>query len=170
MNDNLVKKTEEWMQLERKTLAQRKVAEEFYYNNLMTLIESDYIERNKASVGEKAKYFITSAGTSYEPVVLNIKLFDPDRILFLYTKKTEDTLNQIVDYTGIPPDSYEKRQVSEIDPLDIYREIKHSYLKWSSQKKYTLISLGAQKPCLPQQQWLVHLLMCSWYMLEQMIT
>ncbi|MDE7312896.1 MAG: hypothetical protein K2N87_14950 [Eubacterium sp.] len=73
MNENLVKKTEEWMQLERKTLAQRKVAEEFYYNNLMTLIEADYIERNKASIGEKAKYFITSVGTSYEPIVLNIR-------------------------------------------------------------------------------------------------
>lgn len=145
MNDNLVQKTEEWMQLERKTLEQRKVAEEFYYNNLMTLIEADYIERNKASVGEKAKYFITSVGTSYEPIVLNIRLFDPDRILFLYTKKTEDTLNQIVDYTGIPPASYEKRQVSEIDPLDIYRKIKHSYLEWEQPEKIYIDFTGGTK-------------------------
>lgn len=111
----------------------------------MTLIEADYIERNKASVGEKAKYFITSVGTSYEPIVLNIKLFDPDRILFLYTKKTEDTLNQIVDYTGIPPASYEKRQVSEIDPLDIYREIKHSYLEWEQPEKIYIDFTGGTK-------------------------
>lgn len=145
MNDNLMKKTEEWMQLERKTLAQRKVAEEFYYHNLMKLIEADYIERNKANVNEKTKYLITSVGTSYEPIVLNIKLFNPDRILFLYTNKTEDTLDQIVDYTGISPASYEKRRVSEIDPLDIYREIKHSYLEWEQPEKIYIDFTGGTK-------------------------
>jgi len=89
MNESLMKKTEEWMQLERKTLAQRKVAEEFYYENLMSLIEADYIDRNKSKLYEEIKYLIISVGTSYEPIVLNIKLFQPSRILFLYTRIRE---------------------------------------------------------------------------------
>ena len=41
MNNELQIKTEEWMKLERKTLAQRKKAEEYYDDNLMKLIEDD---------------------------------------------------------------------------------------------------------------------------------
>lgn len=145
MNDNLMKKTEEWMQLERKTLEQRKVADEFYYKNLMSLIEADYIKRNKPQLYEEIKYLIISVGTSYEPIVLNIKLFCPERILFLYTEKTEKTLDQIVNYTNITPTSYEKRKVSEIEPLDIYREIKHSYLEWEQPEKMYIDFTGGTK-------------------------
>ena len=38
------------MQLERKTLEQRKRADEFYENKLMALIEEDFIERNQEKV------------------------------------------------------------------------------------------------------------------------
>ena len=43
MNKELSKITKEWMELERKTLEQRKKAEEFYDQNLMKLIEEDFI-------------------------------------------------------------------------------------------------------------------------------
>lgn len=46
MRKNLMEITQEWMRLERKTLEQRKKAEEFYENKLMTLIEQDFMERN----------------------------------------------------------------------------------------------------------------------------
>lgn len=145
MNENLIKKTEEWMQLERKTLEQRKVADEFYYDNLMSLIEADYIKRNRWQLFEEIKYLIISVGTSYEPIVLNIKLFQPEKILFLYTEKAEKTLNQIVSYTNLSPAAYEKRKVSEIEPLDIYREIKRSYLEWNQPEKMYIDFTGGTK-------------------------
>ncbi len=43
MNRDLAKMTQEWKQLERKTLEQRKIADEFYERNLMKLIEEDFI-------------------------------------------------------------------------------------------------------------------------------
>lgn len=50
MNDNLLKVTKKWMELERKTLQQRKEAEAFYEKHLMKLIEEDFIERNHKMV------------------------------------------------------------------------------------------------------------------------
>ena len=85
MNANLKKMTQEWMQLERKTLKQRQEADSFYEKNLMKLIEQDYQKRNKGKLIGKAEYLIMSVGTSYEPLVLNISLMKPKRILFLYT-------------------------------------------------------------------------------------
>lgn len=82
MKKELKEITQEWMQLERKTLEQRKQADEFYENKLMALIEEDFIERNKQKVYETAEYFVISVGTSYEPIVLNIKLFSPKEFYF----------------------------------------------------------------------------------------
>ena len=50
MNQRLKAMTNEWMQLERKTLKQRQIAEQFYDNNLMKLIEEDFIRRNQDKV------------------------------------------------------------------------------------------------------------------------
>ena len=71
MKKDLKEFTQEWMQLERKTLEQRRQADEFYESNLMALIEEDFIERNQEKVCEKAEYIVISVGTSYEPIVLN---------------------------------------------------------------------------------------------------
>lgn len=145
MKKDLKEFTQEWMQLERKTLEQRRQADEFYESNLMALIEEDFIERNQEKVCEKAEYIVISVGTSYEPIVLNIKLFTPQRILFLYTDKTEKTLNKIVRYCSLEPDTYEKRRVSETDPLDIYREIKRYYLEWNKPDKMYIDFTGGTK-------------------------
>ncbi len=145
MNQELKNMTEEWMALERKTLEQRKEAEKFYESNLMKLITDDYIERNKDKVFEDVKYLVVSVGTSYEPIVLNINLFNPERVMFLHTKKTEHVLNKIVSNCNLSANCYEKRQVSETNPLDIYREIKRIYLAWNKPAKMYIDFTGGTK-------------------------
>ncbi len=145
MKKELKKMTQEWMQLERKTLEQRRQADEFYENKLMELIEEEFIKKNKKQIYEKAEYFVMSVGTSYEPIVLNIKLFSPKRILFLYTDLTEKVLNKIVQHCALQPDMYEKSRVSETDPLDIYREIKRYYLEWKKPAKMYIDFTGGTK-------------------------
>lgn len=98
MNKSLQKKTEEWMKLERKTLEQRKKAEEYYELELMDDITMEYIRNNKGTVTGKVKFLIMSVGTSFEPIVLNISLLQPERILFLYTEKSEPVLDKVVDF------------------------------------------------------------------------
>ena len=145
MNKELSRLTEQWKQMERKTEQQRRLADAFYETDMMRLIEEDFIARNREQVFEQADCFIVSVGTSYEPIVLNMKLFQPDRILFLYTEKTEDVLYKIVTYCKLEPDSYEKNKVSERDPLDIYREIKRQYLEWDKPKKIYIDFTGGTK-------------------------
>ncbi len=145
MNQNLLQKTQEWMQLERKTIEQRKLAEEFYETQLMELIEEDFIERNRDSVFEKVDFLVSSVGTSYEPIILNIKLFQPRKILFLYTDKSETVLGKIVEYCDLKPTQYEKSRVSETNPLDIYEEIKRCYLKWNRPARMYIDFTGGTK-------------------------
>ncbi len=145
MNENLFQRTQEWMQLERKTLEQRKEAEKFYESYLMNLVEEDFIKRNKNKVYERVEYLVVSVGTSYEPIVLSIKLFQPVKILFLYTAKVAPTLRKIVKYCDLEPMAYEKRKISETNPLDIYREIKRSYLEWEKPDKMYIDFTGGTK-------------------------
>ena len=145
MNAVLKKKTEEWMQLERKTNEQRREADIFYQNNLMSLIEKDYQRRNKKKLFEKVDYLIMSVGTSYEPLVLNINLLQPGRILFLYTEKSEPTLNRIVNYCGLEVTRYQKERVTETDPLTLYKEIKNVYLEWNKPERIYIDFTGGTK-------------------------
>ena len=73
MNKRLKEMTNEWMQLERKTLEQRQIAEKFYDDNLMKLIEKDFIQRNQDMVFEEVNYLVVSVGTSYEPIVFCVE-------------------------------------------------------------------------------------------------
>ena len=145
MNAALKKKTEEWMQLERKTLEQRREADIFYQQNLMSLIEKDYQKRNKGKLFEKVDYLIMSVGMSYEQLVLNINLLNPRKILFLYTEKSEKTLDRIVRYCDLEVSRYQKERVTETDPLTLYREIKDSYLKWGKPERIYIDFTGGTK-------------------------
>ncbi len=145
MNEKLKEKTQEWMRLERKTLEQRRIADQYYDTNLMKLIEEDFIERNQSVVTEPVKNLVVSVGTSYEPIVLNIALLKPEKILFLYTKVSEKTLDKIVEYSGLRPSAYEKRQVNEISPIDIYREIRDAYLLWERPERMYIDFTGGTK-------------------------
>lgn len=145
MNKNLIKKTEEWKSLERATFEQREIAEAYYAEELMGLITKEFIKNNKGKVYEKVDVMIMSVGTSYEPLVLNISLFQPNRIMFLYTEKTETTIDQVVEFCGLSSSDFQKAQVNEVDPLDIYKEIKKAYLKWSSKSPMYIDITGGTK-------------------------
>lgn len=145
MNRELRNKTKEWMALERMTLTQRKAAAEFYDQQLMRLIEKDFIKRNKAQVFERVDYLIVSVGMSYEPIVLNISLLKPRKILFMYTAKSEATLDKIISYCGLRSQSYQKSHVDELNPIDIYKEIKRAYLAWNRPQRLYVDITGGTK-------------------------
>ena len=144
-NNELLERTEEWKCLERKTLRQREMADAFYEKKLMKLIESAYIMNNSEKVYEKVEYLIMSVGTSYEPLALNIQLLKPQKILFLYTKATEHIIDKIVKYCKLDNINFDKSEVHETNPLDIYKEIKNVYLRWSKPKKLYIDFTGGTK-------------------------
>ncbi|MCR5608720.1 MAG: TIGR02710 family CRISPR-associated protein [Lachnospiraceae bacterium] len=145
MNKELENKTKEWMELGRKTQKQRETAEAFYEHKLMKLIVESYIERNKSKVYEEVEYLIVSVGTSYEPIVLNILLLKPKQILFLYTEKTHKYLDKIVELCKLKQTMFQKRNIHETNPLDIYREIKSIYLEWRKPEKIYIDFTGGTK-------------------------
>ena len=145
MNQRLKAMTNEWMQLERKALKQRQIAEQFYDNNLMKLIEEDFIRRNQDKVLEEIEYMVVSVGTSYEPIVLNIRLLRPTKLLFLYTDRSESTLNKIIAYCELQPTDYEKRIVNAVEPLEIYREVKRAYILWNKPSRMYIDITGGTK-------------------------
>lgn len=119
-----MKKAEQWKSLERATLKQREIAEAYYAEELMDLITKEFIKNNKDKVYEQVDVMILSVGTSYEPLVLNLSLFHPAKILFLYMEKTEKTIDQVVEFCALSSSDFQKAQVNEVDLLDIYKEIK----------------------------------------------
>lgn len=137
--------TEKWMAMERKTFQQREKAERYYEKYLMQPIIENYKERNADLVFEQVDYLIMSVGTSYEPIVLNISLLQPKRILFLYTEQTEKTLNKIVSFLNLDADCYQKNLVEATESLSIYHEIKKAYVLWNRPAKVYIDFTGGTK-------------------------
>lgn len=145
MNKKLSEKTKQWMSLERATLKQRELAENYYETELMELIKREFVQNNKDSMIETADYMILSVGTSYEPLVLSLSLFKPKKVLFLYTEKTEKIIDKVVKFCGLSSSNFLKELVNEVDPLSIYRKIKEAYLKWNEPKKIYIDFTGGTK-------------------------
>lgn len=142
---NLRELTEKWMSMERKTFLQREKAERYYEKNLMQPIIENYIERNEDMVFEDVDYLILSVGTSYEPLVLNISLLKPKKILFLYTEATETILNKIVEYLKLKVTDYDKSLVESTDSLTVYQKIKQVYITWDKPEKVYIDFTGGTK-------------------------
>lgn len=145
IDSGLKELTEQWMQLERKTMEQRKKAAQFYDDYLMRPIEEEYIRNNRDMVFEEVEYMIVSVGTSYEPIVLNIQLLHPGRILFLYTERSHKTMAKVIEYCELDPTHYDKSMVSEVDPMEVYREIKKFYLSSGKPRKLYIDFTGGTK-------------------------
>lgn len=137
--------TEKWMAMERKTFAQRERAEAYYEKNLMWPIIENYQKENADQVFETVEYLILSVGTSYEPIVLNIALLKPIKILFLYTEESEKILNKIVGFLKLDVTAYQKCQVEATDSLTIYQEIKRAYISWGRPSKVYIDFTGGTK-------------------------
>lgn len=141
----LEKKTEQWMSLERGTFEQRKIAADFYDHELMHLIEESFIERNKNLVFEQVDHLVVSVGISCERIILTIRLLQPSHICFLYTQTSAATLDKVSKYCDLKPASYEKRLVDEVDPVDIYQEIKRIYQLWNKPERMYIDITGGTK-------------------------
>ena len=137
--------TQQWMQLERKTFEQRRDAARFYDQYMMKPIEEEFIRNNQDMVFEEVEYMIASVGTSYEPIVLDIQLLNPVKILFLYTETSQETMAKVISYCNLGPNRYDKSIVSEVDPMDIYREIKSFYLQCGRPGKMYIDFTGGTK-------------------------
>lgn len=135
---------EDWKRLERQTAEQRLEADSYYENFLMEPIIQTFVE-NHADQKTSVECLILSVGTSYEPLVLNIKLLAPQKILFLYTKASEEYLDKVVKYCDLNQARYKKSIVHETEPLDIYREIKKAYLDWNKPEKIFIDFTGGTK-------------------------
>lgn len=145
MENVLSERTQEWMNLERATLKQRVLADEFYEKKLMRPIVTEFLANNKEFVHEEVECMILTMGTSYEPLVLSIQLFKPKRILFLYTPNTERFIDKVVKFCRLKNSGYDKRLVREGEPLDVYKEIKSAYLVWNRPEKIYIDLTGGTK-------------------------
>ena len=154
MDKILKEKTEQWMTLERKTLEQRKKAEQFYEEEMMEHIVREYIRNNKSKLKEKAKYLIVSVGTSHEPIVLNISLLQPERILFLYTSQSEEILDKVMDFCCLRMSQVEKSKVNETNQTFIVK-LSSVILSGESRRKSILILRVERRQCQQPQQWQV---------------
>ncbi len=144
--EDLKEKCEQWKNIGTKNINSTQEADDFYEKEVFPLVIENFIEKNsEISRNNEIDYLILSVGTSYEPLVLSIKLFNPKKILFLYTLSTELMLNKIVDTCKLCASSFDKADVNDKNPSKMYRAIKKFYKRWGYPENVGIDFTGGTK-------------------------
>jgi CRISPR-associated protein (TIGR02710 family) len=120
--------------------------EDYYWEKLFPLACEVFLQKEKTKINELGvNAIVMTVGFSPEPQILTILACKPKRVFFLYTSKTEKYLDVIVEMTKLKPSLYEKYEVQETDPLDIYKIVIEVWQKWSGQMKLAADITGGTK-------------------------
>lgn len=120
--------------------------EDYYWDKLFPLACEVFLQKEKTKINELGvDAVVMTVGFSPEPQILTILACEPKRVFFLYTSKTEQYLDLIVEVTKLKPSFYEKYEVQETDPLDIYKIVVEVWQKWAGQMKLAADITGGTK-------------------------
>jgi len=137
-----------WKNMDRGTPSQDAIAEAYYDNELMPQIVSSFKEKDHKLVellNQQIKYMILSVGTSYQPMVLSLSYFNPEKVLFLHTEESEKEIEKILRFIDLKSSDYQKSLVEKSNTLKIYNEIKRAYLEWGRPEGIVIDITGGTK-------------------------
>ena len=137
-----------WKSMERSTPSQKLLAEDYYDAELMPFIVSTFKEKNhdlQDLQDIKVSHMILSVGTSYQPLVLSLSFFNPEKVLFLHTEESEKEIDKILKFIKLESSSYKKSLVEKSNTLKIYNEIKKAYLDWGRPEGIVIDFTGGTK-------------------------
>lgn len=143
IKDQLNEKSCLWQNMDRATNEQRQAAEDYYKTELMPDTIELFLEENGRK--EECDSMILTLGTSYEPLVLSILAIKPKRVLILYTDKSFQFLDDVIEFTKLKPSQYITWDVSAENPLQLYQIIKETYEKWGKPKDIYVDFTGGTK-------------------------
>jgi CRISPR-associated protein (TIGR02710 family) len=145
LKERLEQASNRWQSLPLDTREEQAIAMEFYSKEVFPLSKQVFIATEAPRIKEPIYGLILPVGTSPEPLILSISAIKPERVLFLYTKKTEPMLDTIVEHTGLRPSQWEKRPVDPADLAQIYREIKDAWNRWGKRRGIAVDVTGGTK-------------------------
>lgn len=114
--------------MDRSSEDKRKETEAFYKAEIMPLLQMGFKE--KYFIESKCEGLILTLGTSYEPLVFSISALNPEKVLILYTKETQELLDDVIEFTKLRPSKYKSDCIDSENPLMLYKKIKEVYDSW----------------------------------------
>ena len=111
----------------------------------MPLLIDVFVAKESYKVQKQYDGMILSLGTSFEPLVLSIRVLKPDRVCFLFTEASREFLDPVVKFTGLSLSQCDSRLVDKDNPLQIYQAIKDIYREWGYPSNLALDFTGGTK-------------------------
>ena len=94
-------------------------------------VRDDFVECWGKIYENKYDYLATLVGGSSEPIIRTILSVKPKKVLFIYTKEFEHSIDTITEETELKPSDFEKELIDGSKPEDIYEIIKRYASRWT---------------------------------------
>ena len=117
--------------------------------NLSKINISSFLEKaREKKLAENYEYLITTVGFSAEPSILFIEALKDSlkKVLFIYTKSTEEKIDVIVEYTKLKPSQYDKVRVEKTNMIETYKEIEKFVNRHKQSRKILIDATAGTKP------------------------
>ncbi len=116
--DNFDELVKEWKNMDRATDIKRKEASDFYDKEIFPTVIELFITRHKPE--KEYDGLILTVGLSPQPLILSIKVINPERIALLYTPEAKDFIKRIQEQTEYTSDQTDLIQIDGTDVRGIY--------------------------------------------------
>lgn len=137
---NLNDLTKEWQAIEN-----RDERNAFYDDKIFPGILEVVVPREQQQHPETYTHLILPVGLSPEPLILSIRILNPEKVYLLYTKVSEKFLDRIVRDSNLSISQVDKDEINDINVPEIYQRVKGIYDKWGQPEKVAVDITGGKK-------------------------
>lgn len=140
-------KSNEWIELMLGSAEDKRNAPSFYKRELMPLSIERYVSAEISKVEKLGhpKHIVLSVGQTYEPLVFTLKLFEPEKVLFLHTAESKTQIDDIFDFIELKPSQFSMREVDKNDMIPTYKAIKDAFVRWGRPSDVCIDFTGGTK-------------------------
>ena len=118
---------------------------QFYIDSVFPVVKEYVVLREQKKEFPRYDYLILSVGTSPGPIILSILTLQPTQVCFLYTTKSKEHLDRIIEEADLKISQVEMAEISEIRLQDIYQKIREVYEKWGKPDHIAVDPTGGTK-------------------------
>lgn len=138
----LGERAEEWRRMPRCSDEERALAERFYLEQVLPLLELDFVQREHVHLPHPYLGAIVAVGRDPTPALLALATMSPERVHLIYASDAEPAVEQLIARVQPAPTPYDRSRVDEQPILQAYAAARDVHRDWGAPESVAVCLTG----------------------------
>ena len=136
---------DQWRSLPRSDESEKQAASEYYDQKVFPAVICQAKSAHETSGSVTVSHLILSLGQTWHPLVLSIRVLQPEYILLLHTSGSRPLLDAVYQHCGLSPSRISTRQVDAENMLPLHRAVTETHKEWGNPSHVAIDFTGGTK-------------------------